>query len=51
MLVVAGTIEGFISPQRWPPTLRIAIGLLTALALVLYFGFAGRKKPTADPAA
>ena len=42
MLVVAGTIEGFISPQRWPPEVRIAIGALTALALVLYFGFGGR---------
>lgn len=42
MLIVAGTIEGFISPQRWPPELRIAIGLLTAVGLVLYFGFAGR---------
>jgi hypothetical protein len=42
MLVVAGTIEGFISPQRWPPEVRIAFGALTAAALVLYFGFAGR---------
>jgi len=42
MLVVAGTIEGFISPQRWPPEFRIAIGVCTAVALVLYFGFGGR---------
>jgi uncharacterized membrane protein SpoIIM required for sporulation len=42
MLIVAGTIEGFISPQRWAPEVRIAIGALTAAALVLYFGFAGR---------
>lgn len=41
MLVVAGTIEGFISPQRWPPEVRIAIGAATALALVLYFGASG----------
>lgn len=43
MLLVAGTIEGFISPQRWPPEVRIGIGLLTAAALILYFGFGGRR--------
>ena len=43
MLVVAGTIEGFISPQRWPPEVRIGIGAFTAAALVLYFGFSGRR--------
>jgi uncharacterized membrane protein SpoIIM required for sporulation len=42
MLVVAGTIEGFISPQRWPPDVRVAFGALTGVALVLYFGFSGR---------
>jgi len=42
MLIVAGTIEGFISPQRWAAEARIAIGVMTALALMLYFGFAGR---------
>jgi uncharacterized membrane protein SpoIIM required for sporulation len=43
MLVVAGTIEGFISPQRWPANLRIAIGTIAAVGLLLYFGFAGRR--------
>jgi uncharacterized membrane protein SpoIIM required for sporulation len=43
MLVVAGTIEGFLSPQRWPPELRIGIGTITAVALLLYFGSAGRR--------
>ncbi|HTV72121.1 MAG TPA: stage II sporulation protein M [Candidatus Acidoferrales bacterium] len=42
MLVVAGTIEGFVSPQKTPETFRISVGAVTALALVLYFGFAGR---------
>ncbi|HZZ01021.1 MAG TPA: stage II sporulation protein M [Candidatus Baltobacteraceae bacterium] len=42
MLIVAGTIEGFISPQRWAAEVRIAIGSLTAVALLLYFAFAGR---------
>jgi uncharacterized membrane protein SpoIIM required for sporulation len=43
MLVVAGTIEGFISPQRWPAGTRIGIGAFTALVLIGYFGFAGRS--------
>jgi uncharacterized membrane protein SpoIIM required for sporulation len=43
MLIVAGIIEGFISPQRWAPQTRIAIGALTAAGLLLYFGFAGRR--------
>lgn len=42
MLVVAGTIEGFYSPLRLAPSARIAFGGFTAVALVLYFGFAGR---------
>jgi uncharacterized membrane protein SpoIIM required for sporulation len=41
MLVVAGTIEAFISPQRWAPEVRIGIGLLTAAVLVYYFGLVG----------
>jgi uncharacterized membrane protein SpoIIM required for sporulation len=45
MLVVAGTIEGFFSPLRLPASIRIAFGLVTAIALTLYFGFAGRKRP------
>jgi uncharacterized membrane protein SpoIIM required for sporulation len=43
MLVVAGTIEAFISPQRWPPDVRIGIGALTAAGLLYYFGLVGRK--------
>jgi uncharacterized membrane protein SpoIIM required for sporulation len=48
MLIVAGTIEAFISPQRWPAPVRIAIGLATAAALILYFAGAGRGKVTEE---
>jgi len=48
MLVVAGAIEGFISPQRWPPQVRVAFGIATAIALVLYFALAGRNAPRAS---
>lgn len=44
MLIVAGTIEGFISPQRWPAEARLTIGVLTAITLILYFGFSGREQ-------
>ena len=44
MLVVAGTIEGYFSPRRLPPDIRLAVGAITAIALVAYFGFAGREK-------
>lgn len=50
MLVVAGTIEGFISPQRLGPGVRIGIGALTALALALYFALAGRAQNQGDSA-
>jgi len=46
LLLVAGTIEGFISPQRISIELRIAIGSLTAVLLTLYLGFAGRRTRT-----
>jgi uncharacterized membrane protein SpoIIM required for sporulation len=44
MLIVAGTIEAFISPRRLPPHDRIAIGLVTALGMLLYFGGTGHQK-------
>jgi uncharacterized membrane protein SpoIIM required for sporulation len=47
MLVVAGTIEGFISPQRLPESVRFGIGGLTAVALVWYFGFSGKSDEAA----
>jgi uncharacterized membrane protein SpoIIM required for sporulation len=37
MLVIAGTIEGFFSPQKFPPEVRLAAGGITAALLVLYF--------------
>jgi uncharacterized membrane protein SpoIIM required for sporulation len=43
MLIVAGTIEAFVSPQRWPTSVRIAVGLFTAVVLILYFSSAGRR--------
>ncbi len=50
LLCVAGTIEGFVSPQRLPIPARAAIGALTAVALAVYLLCAGRERLTADPA-
>lgn len=42
MLCVAGIIEGFFSPLRFPADVRASVGIVTALALIAYFGFCGR---------
>jgi uncharacterized membrane protein SpoIIM required for sporulation len=44
LLIVAGLIEGFVSPQRLGPAVRIALGALTAIGLALYVTFAGRSR-------
>jgi len=49
MLVVAGTIEGFVTPQRTSIAFRVAFGGATAIALSAYLAFAGRRR-AADPA-
>ncbi len=51
MLVVAGTIEGFVSPLRISETLRLGIGAVTAVVLIAYIGLAGRKAEPAQVAA
>jgi uncharacterized membrane protein SpoIIM required for sporulation len=50
MLVVAGTIEGFVTPQRISENARFGIGAATALALIAYLGFAGRAAPLQERA-
>ena len=52
MLGVAGMIEGFFSPLRFSESVRAGAGIATAVALVLYFIFAGRTAgSTTDRAA
>ncbi len=43
MLVVAALVEGFYSPSALPDEAKFAFGGATAVAMVLYFGLAGRK--------
>ena len=42
-LVVAGIIEGFLSPSGLPASVKIATGVGTGLAMYLYLFFAGRE--------
>jgi uncharacterized membrane protein SpoIIM required for sporulation len=43
-LVIAGLIEGFISPSALPPWAKIATGLLSGLAMYTYLALAGRDE-------
>jgi drug/metabolite transporter (DMT)-like permease len=42
LLVVAATIEGFISPAPISPRIKFGIGAITGIALYSYLLFAGR---------
>ena len=46
-LVVAGIIEGFLSPSDLPPIVKVATGVGTGLAMYSYLFFAGRSEPPA----
>ncbi|MFN2533611.1 MAG: stage II sporulation protein M, partial [Pyrinomonadaceae bacterium] len=43
LLVLAGTIEGFISPAPISPKIKITIATLTGMALYSYLLLAGRR--------
>jgi uncharacterized membrane protein SpoIIM required for sporulation len=42
-LVIAGIIEGFLSPSDLPPIVKVATGVGTGIALYTYLIFAGRE--------
>lgn len=46
LLVVAGTIEGFISPAPIRPAIKFSIGAVTGLAMYSYLLIAGRESET-----
>jgi uncharacterized membrane protein SpoIIM required for sporulation len=43
LLVVAGTIEGFISPAPIDPRIKISVGALTGIAMYSYLLLVGRE--------
>jgi len=45
-LVVAGTIEGFLSPSDMPAIVKIGTGVSTGIAMYSYLFFAGRSAET-----
>jgi purine-cytosine permease-like protein len=47
LLVVAGIIEGFVSPQLIPHAIKIGIGVITGITLYSYLFLAGREKHNA----
>lgn len=47
ILVVAGTIEGFLSPSDLPLGIKLAVSLLSGLLLYGYLLLAGRERPQA----
>jgi uncharacterized membrane protein SpoIIM required for sporulation len=44
LLVLAGIIEGFISPAPTAPTIKFSIAATTGVALYTYLLFAGREQ-------
>src|SRR5437763_1825159 len=48
LLLVAATIEGFISPQPISPIIKISIGAMTGVALYSYLLLAGRGEAAAS---
>lgn len=48
-LVIAGIIEGFLSPSDLPPAVKFATGIGTGLAMYAYLALAGRKDHGPQP--
>lgn len=46
LLIVAGTIEGLISPRVWPMAWKVAVSAATAVALVAYLALGRGREET-----
>ena len=50
LLVIAGVIEGFVSPSSLPPIVKIGFGFATGVLLFCYLLLMGRSKRASVPA-
>jgi hypothetical protein len=50
MLVIAGLIEGFITPQPLPPLLKIAFAMLTGMGMIIYLSLKPPRRNLANKA-
>jgi uncharacterized membrane protein SpoIIM required for sporulation len=51
ILVIAGIIEGFLSPSSLPPAIKYATGISTGIVMFFYLFFTGRGRGTNEFAA
>jgi len=49
LLVLAGLIEGFLSPSSLPFPVHVAVGIGTGVIVYAYWGFAGRRAVAKSP--
>ncbi|MDO8846844.1 MAG: stage II sporulation protein M [Coriobacteriia bacterium] len=47
LLVIAGFIEGFVTPRAYGTELKLAVGLISAVLLTAYIALPGRRTETA----
>ncbi len=50
MLIVAGTLEAFLSPTHVPAALKFSVGAVLLTGLCLWLSEGGREKATASVA-
>lgn len=48
LLIIAGVIEGFISPSDLPFAVRVGVGIMSGVLLYTYLGLAGRRSILPD---
>jgi uncharacterized membrane protein SpoIIM required for sporulation len=50
LLVIAGCIEGFLSPSALPASIKFGTGILSGVVMYSYLFLVGRTSPEPEPA-